>query len=77
VRYNTKNKKHLDALHALEKGDYYIIECEKDNLLAYMQLAGRDELKKEGKVIRCFSYTAIPPKMTQDHIYILKFLRKA
>jgi hypothetical protein len=77
MRYNTKNKKHLDALHALEKCESYIIECEKVDFDGLMQLARRKSLLDLGMVIGCSSYVAIPPSMVQDHIYILKFTRKA
>jgi hypothetical protein len=76
MRYNTKNKKHLDALHALEKGESYIIECEKVDFDGLMQLARRKSLLDLGMIIGCSSYVAIPPSMVQNHIYILKFTRK-
>jgi hypothetical protein len=76
MRYNAKNKKHLDALHALEKGESYIIECEKTDFDRLMRLARSKGLLGLGMVIGCSSYVAIPPSMVQDHIYILKFTRK-
>jgi hypothetical protein len=77
MRYNSKNKKHIDALHALKKGESYIVECDKAEFDELMQLARRKSLLELGMVIGCSSYVAIPPSFSKPQIYILKFTRKA
>jgi hypothetical protein len=76
MRRNSKNKKHLDALHILDVNESYVIECDKSEIVAFMGLARNVSLLKQEKLFSCTSYTAIPSSMVQEHIYILKFLRK-